>query len=62
MDEVENIEQEVGRVGKEEVRKTLMRIESGKAVGPDDILVEVWKYLGESSRRFDQVFQNNLGQ
>ncbi|MCI4378649.1 hypothetical protein PGIGA_G00218200 [Pangasianodon gigas] len=34
------------------VRKALKRMKSGKAVGPDDIPVEVWKCLGEAAVEF----------
>ncbi|KAK3570621.1 hypothetical protein QTP86_023816, partial [Hemibagrus guttatus] len=37
---------------KDEVRKALKRMKSGKAVGPDDIPVEVWKCLGEAAVEF----------
>ncbi|KAK3574634.1 hypothetical protein QTP86_011546 [Hemibagrus guttatus] len=41
------VEQKVDKIRKDEVRKALKRMNSGKAVGPDDIPVEVWKCLGE---------------
>ena len=41
------VDQEMTKVSKAEVRWTLKRTKSGKAVGPDDIPVEVWKCLGE---------------
>ncbi|KAK3533747.1 hypothetical protein QTP70_025045 [Hemibagrus guttatus] len=37
---------------RDEVRKALKRMKSGKAVGPDDIPVEVWKCLGEAAVEF----------
>ncbi|KAK3522749.1 hypothetical protein QTP86_032027, partial [Hemibagrus guttatus] len=43
---VNSVEQKVDKIRKDEVRKALKRMKSGKAVGPDDILVEVWKCLG----------------
>ncbi|KAK3540394.1 hypothetical protein QTP70_030404 [Hemibagrus guttatus] len=49
---VNSVEQEVDKIRKDEVRKALKRMESGKAVGPDDILVEVWKCLGEAAVEF----------
>ncbi|KAK3547070.1 hypothetical protein QTP86_009563 [Hemibagrus guttatus] len=50
---VENsVEQKVDKIRKDEVRKTLKRMKSGKAVGPDDIPVEVWKCLGEAAVEF----------
>ena len=32
-------------LGEEEVRKALSQMKKGKAVGPDDILVEAWRAL-----------------
>ena len=43
---------EVERISKEEVRKNMKRARNGKAVGPDDIPVEVWECLGESALEF----------
>ncbi|KAK3569633.1 hypothetical protein QTP86_002580 [Hemibagrus guttatus] len=45
-------EQKVDKIRKDEVRKPLKRMKSGKAVGPDDIPVEVWKCLGEAAVEF----------
>ncbi|KAK3545742.1 hypothetical protein QTP70_011326 [Hemibagrus guttatus] len=53
---VNSVEQKVDKIRKDEVRKALKRMKSGKAVGPDDILVEVWKCLGEAAvRMMDQL-------
>ncbi|KAK3526315.1 hypothetical protein QTP70_022749, partial [Hemibagrus guttatus] len=49
---VNSVEQKVDEIRKDEVRKALKRMKSGKAVGPDDIPVEVWKYLGEAAVEF----------
>ncbi|KAK3541390.1 hypothetical protein QTP86_024010 [Hemibagrus guttatus] len=49
---VNSVEQKVDKIGKVEVRKALKRMKSGKAVGPDDIPVEVWKCLGEAAVEF----------
>ncbi|KAK3563688.1 hypothetical protein QTP86_034395 [Hemibagrus guttatus] len=49
---VNSVEQKVDKIRKDEVRKALKRMKSGKAVGPDDILVEVWKCLGEAAVEF----------
>ncbi|KAK3530583.1 hypothetical protein QTP86_028838 [Hemibagrus guttatus] len=46
---VNSVEQKVDKIRKDEVRKALKRMKSGKAVGPDDIPVEVWKCLGGGS-------------
>ncbi|KAK3531362.1 hypothetical protein QTP70_018162, partial [Hemibagrus guttatus] len=47
-----DVQQKVDKIRKDEVRKALKRMKSGKAVGPDDILVEVWKCLGEAAVEF----------
>ncbi|KAK3550949.1 hypothetical protein QTP70_010876 [Hemibagrus guttatus] len=49
---VNSVEQKVDKIRKHEVRKALKRMKSGKAVGPDDIPVEVWKCLGEAAVEF----------
>ncbi|KAK3567182.1 hypothetical protein QTP86_011887 [Hemibagrus guttatus] len=51
---VNSVEQKVDKIRKDEVRKALKRMKSGKAVGPDDIPVEVWKCLGEAAVEFVQ--------
>ena len=43
---------EVESISKEEVRENMQRMKNGKVVGPDDIPVEVWKYIGESALKF----------
>ncbi|KAK3531963.1 hypothetical protein QTP86_002249 [Hemibagrus guttatus] len=48
---VNSVEQKVDKIRKDEVRKALKRMKSGKAVGPD-IPVEVWKCLGEAAVEF----------
>ncbi|KAK3528842.1 hypothetical protein QTP70_011765 [Hemibagrus guttatus] len=47
-----DVQQKVDMIRKDEVRKALKRMKSGKAVGPDDIPVEVWKCLGEAAVEF----------
>ncbi|KAK3506762.1 hypothetical protein QTP70_023935 [Hemibagrus guttatus] len=49
---VNSVEQKVDKIRKDEVRKALKMMKSGKAVGPDDIPVEVWKCLGEAAVEF----------
>ncbi|KAK3526042.1 hypothetical protein QTP70_012807 [Hemibagrus guttatus] len=49
---VNSVEQKGDKIRKDEVRKALKRMKSGKAVGPDDIPVEVWKCLGEAAVKF----------
>ena len=48
----ERVNLEVESVSNEEVRENMQRMKNGKAVGPDDIPVEVWKCLGESALKF----------
>ena len=52
IEEVTVVDQEVTKVSKAEVRRALKRMRSGKAVGPDDLLVEVCKCLGEMAVEF----------
>ncbi|KAK3573071.1 hypothetical protein QTP86_012282 [Hemibagrus guttatus] len=49
---VNSVERKVDKIRKDEVRKALKRMKSGKAVGPEDIPVEVWKCLGEAAVEF----------
>ncbi|XP_062866594.1 uncharacterized protein LOC134329279, partial [Trichomycterus rosablanca] len=46
------VDQEVEKINENEVWKALKRMKKGKAVGPDNIPVEVWKCLGEMAVRF----------
>ena len=48
----ERVNLEVESISKEAVRENMQRMKNGKAVGPDDIPVEVWKCLGESALKF----------
>uniref|UniRef100_A0A096M6T7 Reverse transcriptase domain-containing protein n=1 Tax=Poecilia formosa TaxID=48698 RepID=A0A096M6T7_POEFO len=62
-EEAAPVDQEVAKISKDEVRKALKRMKSGKAVGPDDIPVEVWKCLGEPAvevltRLFDEILES----
>ncbi|KAK3571592.1 hypothetical protein QTP86_015323 [Hemibagrus guttatus] len=47
-----DVQQKVDKIRKDEVRKALKRMKSGKAVDPDDIPVEIWKCLGEAAVEF----------
>ncbi|KAK3568967.1 hypothetical protein QTP86_021378, partial [Hemibagrus guttatus] len=53
---VNSVEQKVDKIRKDEVRKALKRMQSGKAVGPDDIPVEYEEV--RSSREVCQVVQD----
>ena len=48
----ERVHLEVESVSKEEVMENMQRMKNGKAVGPGDIPVDVWKCLGESALKF----------
>ena len=48
----ERVNLEVEKISKEEVMENMKRMKNGKAVGPDDIPVEVWKCLGETALEF----------
>lgn len=47
VEEVTVMDQKVARINKDEVKSAMKRMKSGKALGPDDIHVEIWKCLGE---------------
>ena len=47
VEEVTVVDQEVAKVSRAEVRRTLKRMKSGKTVGPGDRPEEVWKCLEE---------------
>ena len=49
----ESVNLEVESISKEEVGGgDMQRMKDGKAVGPDDIPVEIWKCLGQSALKF----------
>ncbi|KAK3510781.1 hypothetical protein QTP70_022488 [Hemibagrus guttatus] len=60
VEEVNSVEQKVDKIRKDEVRKASKRMKSGKAVGPDDIPVEVWKCLGEAAVEFLATLFNRV--
>ena len=60
-EEAEVISEEVNCVSREEVKSALRRMKKGKAVGPDEVSVEVWKCMGKMgieflTRLFDRLF------
>ena len=50
--EVEVVNEEVNCVSREEVKNAQRRLKKGKAFGPDELPVEVWKYMGEMGIKF----------
>ena len=51
-EEAEVVNQEVNCVSREEVKNALRKMKKGKAVGPDELPVEVWKCIGEMGIKF----------
>ena len=51
-EEAEVVNEEVNCVSKEEVRNAIRGMKGGKAVGPDELPVEVWKFMGEMGIKF----------
>jgi hypothetical protein len=54
----------VRRIQESEVKEALKRMKGGKAMGPDGILIEVWKCLGDIAivwltKLFNHIFQSN---
>ena len=63
VEEVTIVDHKVAQISKSEVGKALKRMKSGKAVGRDDIPVEVWKCLGETAvdfltRLFNRILES----
>ncbi|KAK3569859.1 hypothetical protein QTP86_006070 [Hemibagrus guttatus] len=61
---VNSVEQKVDKIRKDEVRKALKRMKSGKAVGPDDIPVEaaVWLHAQKEHNRCNFCSENFDGE
>ena len=51
-EEAEVANKEVNCVSSEEVKNALRRVKKGKAAGPDELPVEVWKCMGEMGIKF----------
>ena len=58
-DEVEVVNEEVNCVNRE-VKNVLKRMKKGKAVGPDELPIEVWKCMGEMGIKFLTKLFNRL--
>ena len=59
-EEAEVVNEEVNCVRREEIKKTLRRMKKGKAVGPDELPVEVWKCKKEMVIKFLTKLFNRL--
>ena len=51
-EEPEVVNEEVNCVSREEVKNAVRRMKKGKAVGPDELSVEVWKCMGKMGIKF----------
>ena len=49
-EEPEVVNEVVNCISREEVKNSLNRLKKGKVVGPDELRVEVWKYIGKMGR------------
>ena len=56
----EEVNEEVNCVSREEVKNALRKMRKGKAVGPDELPVEVWKCMGEMEIEFLTKLFNKL--
>ena len=60
---VTTVDQHVAKIRKADMSRALKRMKSGKTFGPDDILVEPWKCLGEVAVEFlSEKIQSNGGE
>ena len=59
-EEIEVVNEEVNCVSREKVKNALRRMKKGKAVGPDELPVEVWKCMGEMGIKFLTRLFNRL--
>ena len=60
IEEAEVVNEEVKCVSREEVKNPLRRMKKGKAVGPDELPVEVWKCMGKMGIKFLTRLFNRL--
>ena len=61
LEELEIVDEEVQEISREEVRRAMRKMKSGKAVGTDCIPVEAWRSLGEMAvELFTRVFNQIL--
>ena len=51
-EEAEVVNEEVNCVSREEIKNALRRMKKGKAAGPDELPIEVWKCMGEMEKKF----------
>ena len=59
-EEPEVVNKEINSVSREEVKNAIRRMKKGKAVGPDELPVEVWECMGEVEIKFLTKLFNRL--
>ena len=59
-EEAEVVNEEINCISREEVKNALRRMKKGKAVGPGELPVEVWKCMGEMGIKFLTRLFNRL--
>ena len=59
-EEAEVVNEEINCVSREEVKNALRRMKKGKAAGPDELPIEVWKCMGEMGIKFLTRLYNRL--
>ena len=60
-EEAEVVNEEVNCISREEVKNVLRRMKKGKAVGPDELPVEVLEVHGrDGDKVFDQIVQQTI--
>ena len=59
-EEAEVVNEEIKCVSREEVKHSLRRMKKGKAVGPDELPIEVWKCMGKMRIKFLTRLFNRL--
>ena len=59
-EETEVVNEEVNCVSREEVKNALRRMKKGKAAGPDELPVEIWKCMGKMGIKFLTRLFNRL--
>ena len=59
-EEAEVVNEEVNCVSREEMKIALRRMKKGKAVGPDELPVKVWKCMGKIGTKFLTRLFNRL--
>ena len=59
-EEVEVVNEKLNCVSREEIKNTLRRMKKGKAVGSDELPLEVWKCMGEMGIKFLTKLFNRL--